>query len=418
MIRTPRFEPGELLTAAKLEREQQAHRDALRRHRRLTHTPGVLAGLWVTGGGGANAQTVDPLVLQPGYAVDDFGRELLLAGPVTLEPLLGAELSLDPLACAFVVTLRQRRRIEGGIESEHVAVDLIWPGDLREPPTVVPERFPDERAQPSPPLAVGTLRRAGANWRFTTEGRREAGVIAAAVHRDRNDAAPWLRLAEDGGDGDRVECLLPPPVGPSRVADPITALTLAREGARFHGTTQFDDTVEIGGELAFAEPDANSPATPSADLAGTPALMRRQSDGTDELRLVLATSDASFVIAAPPEPGKEPEPLLTVTGKGGVVVHGDLLIGGKVIEKPAGEPTSPVENGGDDDAADGDTSEQPEGPMNWLKAIVQAVPNNSAGFLLGFLAALALMVTFPLTTSKIAAVIAEQRAADNSNASQ
>jgi hypothetical protein len=425
----PLFERGELLTAARLEREQQAYRDALRRHRLLTHTPGVLVGLWVTGGGDAEDHLVDPLELQPGYAVDDFGRELLLPGPVALDARVGAELGIDPLAEAFVVALRLRRQLAAGYEIEEVLVDLIRPDDLPDPPTVVPERLPDETAEPSPPLAVGCLYRAGVNWRFTTEKRREAGVIAAAVRRKRDDREPWLRLSEGGGDRDSVEFLLPHPSvrpnahgetnGTSENGDTdtaVTALTLTRSGAQLHGETRFTDTVEVDGALAFSEPLAVEAAAQSADYHGGPTFTRRNSDGTDELRLVLGKSDAQFVIAAPPEPGKEPKAILTVEGDGSVVIDADVmiegkLIEGKLIEEQRGRHPPKPENGSVDDVGGGGKSEQKEGPMKWLASIADTIKGNTTPFVLGFLAALVLMVIFPEYASEIAEVIAKLQAA-------
>lgn len=409
----PRFEPGELLTARRLEEEQEAHRDASRRHRRLTHTPGVLAGLRVTGGGGAEAESVDPLVLQPGYAVDDFGRELLVPGPVALDARLDAEVGLRPLAEAFVLALYLEQRPRPGVEIVEVVVELIPPERTPKPPTVTPERFPDAHAEPAPRLVVGTLKRAGAHWRFTADGRREAGVVAASVHRGVG-AAPWLRLTDDADGADtRLECLLPWPPGTTATDEPTIALTLGRAGAELPGTTRFTDAVEVDGALAFAGPPPGGVTPAEDDAAAAPVFSRRLSDGTDELQLRLASPDARFVVAAPPKPGAEPAPLLEITGDGGVVVYGDLVVEGSVIEGPQGPP---VDEGGEESGEGGENGgekpEQAEGPLNRLMQILSVIPTNSAPFLLGFLVGLGVMVAFPETARDIAAVIAEQRQGD------
>lgn len=406
----PRFAPGELLTARRLEAEQEAHRDALRRHRRLTHTPGVLAGLRVTGGGGADAESVDPLVLQPGYAVDDFGREVLLAGPAPLGARLAAELAVRPLAEAFVVALYLEQRPRPGGELVEVVVELIPPERTPTPPTVTPERFPDAHAEPAPRLVVGTLKRAGAHWRFTADGRREAGVVAASVHRGVG-AAPWLRLTDDADGADtRLECLLPWPPGTTATDEPTTALTLGRAGAELPGTTRFADAVEVDGALAFAGPPPGGVSPADGAVAAAPVFSRRLSDGTDELQLRLASPAARFVVAAPPTPGAEAAPLFEVTGDGGVVVYGDLVVEGSVIEGP--QP-APVDDGGEQSGENGgETPEQAEGPLNRLMQILSVIPTNSAPFLLGFLVGLGVMVAFPETARDVAAVIAEQRQGD------
>ena len=84
--RTRYFE-GKLLTAEDLEREQEYHRAALRRHNVALHGWGVARGLDVT----RPSSGVAEVVVAPGYAIDPCGREILLTDAVTIPlPASGA----------------------------------------------------------------------------------------------------------------------------------------------------------------------------------------------------------------------------------------------------------------------------------------------------------------------------------------
>jgi hypothetical protein len=422
----PRFEAREPLTAARLAAAQRAHRDALRRHRLQAHGPGVVAGLWVVGGGTEEDDETAPLVLCPGYAVDDFGRELMLAEPRGLDGTLDAELSLAPLAEAFVVVLRHRRLVEPERTVDTVTVGLVAPDRLPAVPAKAIDRLGEEPPDSAaPPLAVGTLVKVGEprRWQFSAAQRRETGAVARAVRRAADDPNPWLEV------GDRLRCLLPAPTtGGTEAGPPLEAFTLAADGARLSGRVNFDDAVEIAGDLAFRSPEAEvsdadvaAQARQAARMAPLPetaalGLRRGPGEGTDELRVVLPSAGARFVVAAPAEPGGEPQPLLTVTGDGGVVVHGDLLVEGNLIEQRDVAPRArrrgeAGEDAGEDDSAEqeDDRRAQPEGPMNQILRLLSAIPNNSAPFFMGFLVALGLMVAFPETTSAIARAIAAIR---------
>src|SRR5215212_1864151 len=71
---------GQLLGTEDFEREQDYHRAALRRHNRELHGWGVVSGLEVTPSTSATSQ----VVVHPGYALDQCGREVIVTEPVTL----------------------------------------------------------------------------------------------------------------------------------------------------------------------------------------------------------------------------------------------------------------------------------------------------------------------------------------------
>jgi hypothetical protein len=84
----PVFSDGAILGAADLEALGQLDRDRDARHARHLHTPGVAAGLELTPekrATAAGAAYVE-VTLQPGYAVDGTGRELVMATRLPVSP--------------------------------------------------------------------------------------------------------------------------------------------------------------------------------------------------------------------------------------------------------------------------------------------------------------------------------------------
>ncbi len=82
---------GEYLGAVDFEAEQEYHRDMRRRHNIGQHTWGIVTGLDVAQflNGGANNE-VD-VFIQPGVAIDGFGREIVVFGPYQLTADLFAD---------------------------------------------------------------------------------------------------------------------------------------------------------------------------------------------------------------------------------------------------------------------------------------------------------------------------------------
>lgn len=72
----PRYFPGKLVTAADFELEQRYHIEKRRLLNRMLHGPGVVSGLGVSVGA-AGAVTVEP-----GFALDPYGREILVCDSV------------------------------------------------------------------------------------------------------------------------------------------------------------------------------------------------------------------------------------------------------------------------------------------------------------------------------------------------
>jgi hypothetical protein len=83
----PRYFPGKLVTVADFELEQRYHIEKRRLLNRTLHGPGVVTGLGVTVGAGGT------VTVEPGFALDSYGREIVvcdsreLALPDSAEPI-------------------------------------------------------------------------------------------------------------------------------------------------------------------------------------------------------------------------------------------------------------------------------------------------------------------------------------------
>lgn len=81
-IERPRYFTGQLLGEADFKQEQLYVRDKLRRHNRMLHGWGIVSGLDVRAG-----QADSELTVEPGYALDRFGDEIVVSAPVIVDLL-------------------------------------------------------------------------------------------------------------------------------------------------------------------------------------------------------------------------------------------------------------------------------------------------------------------------------------------
>jgi hypothetical protein len=79
-IERNRYFTGKLLDEADLTQEQNYFREKARRHNRMLHGWGVVCGLCVRPGGVGGEVTIEP-----GYALDPYGDEIVVEDEVTVE---------------------------------------------------------------------------------------------------------------------------------------------------------------------------------------------------------------------------------------------------------------------------------------------------------------------------------------------
>ena len=79
-IERNRYFTGKLLDEADLTQEQLYFREKARRHNRMLHGWGIVCGLGVRQGAAAGE-----LAIEPGYAIDPHGDEIVVDGEVTVD---------------------------------------------------------------------------------------------------------------------------------------------------------------------------------------------------------------------------------------------------------------------------------------------------------------------------------------------
>lgn len=312
--------------------EQAYHVAMRRRHNVAGHSWGILHGLTLIADNG-------PLAVQPGIAVDGYGREVVVIERMTVPPLppppITGDVAFDVwliydrvgsdtapsgyAACGTDATAFYRwQEIPRLLVTE--ATDAV---DADNPPGVPAgdlafgaERTAPEQDQPWPVL-LGRVRRSGLGDGVTVDGshRRYAGLVAESV-------------VHPGGAA-RID------LGPARPGD-VTRFAV-RSGASGNplfdiandGTTTVHNGLGVHGELTI---DGGALTFPSA-AAGPPLVPRPwQLYGTRigeqrELRVELPEgAENSLVIGTWSKDANAFTPCLTVSGDNSVTVHGNLTV--------------------------------------------------------------------------------------------
>jgi hypothetical protein len=130
----PNFFPGRVLTADDLREEQEYHREKHRRHLQMLHGLGVVDGLDVDVAADGATLSIDP-----GMAIDEYGREIVLDDMVVVPIPPGA-----PSPSCVVVRYAERLVdvvpvADGGTEPSHIEEGcevLLEPGPCEQGITV------------------------------------------------------------------------------------------------------------------------------------------------------------------------------------------------------------------------------------------------------------------------------------------
>lgn len=342
LLQRPEFQKNELLTSADLNAAQLYQIDLGRKHRAGAHLPGVVDGLGIVRSG-------TEFLLQAGYAVDEFGRDLVLGKNEPLSSALGDARSASPGADTFEVLLHYNQKITDGDrsrldEAPRVEVRALIGAAGEQMPYDVVQTAPDDPAFRRP-VRVGVFtvdpdQTDGWMLRQNAGDRQEAGLVASRIVPARNDSSA-ISLAKG-----EFAVVLPSAAASDaapgtataagEVAEQDKCLVVTDRGATLRGMLAVDGDIEAGQQLVL--PTA---APPPAGAAGC-GLYRigdvKDAPDLNELRLVLPANGALAIGAWNQKSGKF-EAILTVdSATRSVTVAGDLVIEGAVIE-PATDAT-------------------------------------------------------------------------------
>lgn len=306
---------GQPLRLSDFVDEQNYHIVRRRQHNVTGHTWGVVSGLDVV-------QDGDKLYVQAGYAVDGFGRELVLRQ--RLEATIPERTAPRYVNNVWLCYTRKSENVGSPASPqcqrwEEVPVVYVTDGATGTPDcppdvTDCDKRF-DPAAQDAPedgwwPVFVAQVTTTAPPKKVSVDQgkRRYAGVRAAVVAHP--ESGTWLEL---GSEDKPLFAVHESPNAPVVSVEP--------EKVTIKGDLTTARHLEVaGGPLAFDSPLVDDAPRPWC-------FYRRKNGGNEDLRLELPAGGA-FVVGAWSEDEKKVLPCLTVSADGAVTVHGALVVRG------------------------------------------------------------------------------------------
>lgn len=343
-----RYFDHQLLRRQEMSDEQEYHLSLRRRHNLGAHRWGIVHGLELR----AADQT---LSVSPGWAIDGYGRDVLLARWVPLPATLFQDKDADALD-VWAVWDRQAVDLmpEGNVCTngdepftrwrEEARISVRAAGatlpDARRPSEVPPEdwSFSPERNPPDDPqwawpVYLGRIKITEADgvtgFLVDLTGRPYAGLVGSDVVHPEDER----HRIELDGTGGGADCRFAVFVGSDgeEGQPPRPRLEATGDGeVKVLGRTTVEGGVTLSGSLDFRD---------GAACAEEPrpwqVYLHESEAGERELRLEIEAGGEGLenraVLGAWSEEEEAFAPLLTVSDRGSVAVHGDLYVSGKVL---------------------------------------------------------------------------------------
>lgn len=353
-----RYFPGQFLRTSDFTEEQRYHLAMRRRHNIGHHTFGILTGLDIT------LQDGRPVV-EPGMAVDGYGRELVLVQRTPIDaPRAFTARGTDRLQVWLAYNLVAAGAAPEGYASCREGDDTSYrvveqpllrytvpdpdETDRRHPGTVPdgdrdfgPTRTPPDDPIDDWPVFLGsvTRRREGGQDTYTidSDDRPYAGLVGEEIRAPSGRASVQVG-AEHDDDPFRFAVR----IADVDLPDADVPLAVLREGGvKVVGETTLLGNVEVGGvvEINAATTEVN---LSSVDAQPWTLSRIADTDSHNELRLQmdgqLGAADHEVVIGAwttvTQSDGSQKEkfsPCLTIGSDCTVIVHGDLVVEGSLV---------------------------------------------------------------------------------------
>jgi hypothetical protein len=339
--------PGQFLRTQDFSDEQDYHLDLHRRHNVGGHTWGIVVGLELV------ADDEGGLVVQPGAAVDGFGRDLVVAEPLPVPTAAFSDRGSDALEVWLGYDRVGSDRVppgygycgDGGEESflrwlERPLLRFEVPdpafADPRRPRRVAVGDLGFDSSRTAPedrpwPVFLGTVTRDLANaaqpYAVDLAGRPYAGLVGESVVAPSGRARIELS-DEQADDPHRFSVFVPQAEGPQDRGLPRLSIA-GSGGVEIRGDTSLHgDLTVVGRAIELGEGTVRDPADP-------PWRLYRVRDGTEhELRVEMAgsgggTPGLNQVVIGTFVDGAF-QPCLTVADDCTVTVHGNLVVEGEI----------------------------------------------------------------------------------------
>jgi hypothetical protein len=352
-----------------------------RRHNLSAHIWGIVAGLTI------DKDKEKSLAVQPGLAVDGYGRQLVLAYPQKLSPDAFDDLGSDTLDVWLIYTQQssdpapdgyacRSKKAEAGEpyrvqESGQVSLRKYDPNKavimdlpLRRQPEGVPDedlvfnptRTPPDDPSRSWPVFLGQIRRVRNNgqndYEVSSSGRPYVGLVGEMIRSPSGKA--WLQLGpEEEGDDVRFGVFLE---DPGAVTRPSPRFSINEQGnlavcgdARLYGNLTID-----GGTAEFRlSPEGNAihpwsiyhttgdPTTIAPNEQDTQAILPVSRSSVDQLRISMARAAVGkapneIVFGVFSAKTQQFEPCLTIADDCTVTVHGNLVLKNEILHNTGG----------------------------------------------------------------------------------
>lgn len=327
----PHFQNGRLLRTSDFVAEQTYHLTAHRQHNTTGHLWGIATGLDIVLNDGQ-------LAVEPGTAIDGFGRDVILANARSLN-LRNFDIQGIDAVDVWVVYDRRRDPATGeGVDQlvDTASVELTAAADFdpRQPPGVDPVDLAGLAGRPPPddparrwPIYLGRVTRDVTHPEIPPliepDRRPYIGLVGSAVQTPDGD--PWLEYTA----GTHASVAIGRPIAAGADSPLMVSVD---DGVEFNSRLTVDGELVLrGGSLALVPPDPVYPGLPPV----TPewSLSHAEDDVAHDLRVAMPPAGSGSVpnrlVVGVWKDGSFTR-CLSIDEDGTVIIAGNVVVGGGV----------------------------------------------------------------------------------------
>lgn len=294
-MQRPVFQNGRVLRTSDFVEDQAYHLAAHREHNKALHVWGIASGLRIV-------RLDADLMVEPGNAVDGFGRDVVLDRARSLD-LRGFDIKGIDTVDAWIVYAQSRTPGTGdGVDllADAADIELTEARDIdpRQPPGVAPADLAAASTRPPPdnparrwPVYLGRISRDLAHPEtepiIDLDRRPYIGLVGAAV--ETPERFVWLELTE--GANPAVSITLPDGSGHGQTPLKISA----DDGIELNARLTVDGELVVSGGSVSVVPGAPALTAPAAAAPPEWSLSHAKDSVAHELRVAMPAAAAGHV---------------------------------------------------------------------------------------------------------------------------